>query len=206
VAEYTLLHGDCLTEMAAMDAGSVDAVVTDPPYNVGQAGYADSRDDFAAWISGVIAECLRVASGPVVLTAATTKLWEYPRPDWCGVWHKRLTLGYWSTPLIPHWEALLFYRPRRAIRSDVFECLPARKAEGNGHPTPKPVNLFRSLLIAETLPGDVVLDPFAGSGTTGVACVMEGREFIGIEREAEYLEIARRRIVAASAQTRLPVG
>jgi len=44
-----------------------------------------------------------------------------------------------------------------------------------------------------------------GSGTTGVACVMEGREFIGIERELDYLEIARRRIEAASAQERLPV-
>jgi site-specific DNA-methyltransferase (adenine-specific) len=58
-------------------------------------------------------------------------------------------------------------------------------------------------LVAQ--PGDVVLDPFMGSGTTGVACVMEGREFIGIEREGEYLEIARRRIDAASAQGRLAV-
>jgi len=56
-------------------------------------------------------------------------------------------------------------------------------------------------LVAQ--PGDVVLDPFTGSGTTGVACAMEGREFVGIEREAEYVEIARRRIEAASAQGRL---
>mgnify|MGYP002682234811 FL=1 len=54
--------------------------------------------------------------------------------------------------------------------------------------------------------GDLVLDPFTGSGTTGVACVEEGRDFIGIERESEYVEIARRRIDAAAAQTRLPVG
>jgi DNA modification methylase len=201
----TLYLGDCLEVMAGMAAGSVDAVVTDPPYNVGQSGYADRRDDYTQWISAVITECLRVASGPVVVTAASTRLWEYPRPDWCGVWHKRLTLGFWSTPLIPHWEALLFYRPRKAIRSDVFDCIPARKADGCGHPTPKPVPLMRALLAAETCAGESVLDPFMGSGTTGVACAKEEREFIGIELDPEYLEIARARLEAAEAQLQLAV-
>jgi site-specific DNA-methyltransferase (adenine-specific) len=53
--------------------------------------------------------------------------------------------------------------------------------------------------------GDTVLDPFTGSGTTGVACAHESRDFIGIEREAEYVEIARRRIEAAASQMRLPI-
>jgi site-specific DNA-methyltransferase (adenine-specific) len=64
---------------------------------------------------------------------------------------------------------------------------------------------MRWLVKLVARPGDVVLDPFTGSGTTGVACAEEGRDFIGIEREAEYVEIARRRIDAASAQERLPV-
>jgi len=75
----------------------------------------------------------------------------------------------------------------------------------NHHPTVKPVALMRWLVRLVARPGDVVVDPFAGSGTTGVACVMEGREFIGIDQDAEYVEIARRRIAHASAQTRLPV-
>jgi site-specific DNA-methyltransferase (adenine-specific) len=77
--------------------------------------------------------------------------------------------------------------------------------QSNTHPTVKPLALMRWLVRLVAYPGDTVLDPFAGSGTTGVACAMEGREFIGIEREAEYIEIARRRIEAASAQERLPV-
>jgi len=77
--------------------------------------------------------------------------------------------------------------------------------QSNTHPTVKPLALMRWLVKLVAQPGDVVLDPFMGSGTTGVACVMEGREFIGIEREAEYVEIARRRIEAAASQTRLPV-
>ena len=64
----------------------------------------------------------------------------------------------------------------------------------------KPLALMRWLVKLVARPGDTVLDPFAGSGTTGIACAMDGREFIGIEREAEYIEIARRRIEAASAQ------
>lgn len=81
----------------------------------------------------------------------------------------------------------------------------AERGEGNTHPTVKNLALMRWLVKLVAYPGDTVLDPFMGSGTTGVACAMEGREFIGIEREAEYIEIARRRIEHASAQGRLKV-
>jgi DNA modification methylase len=65
---------------------------------------------------------------------------------------------------------------------------------GNFHPTVKPVELMRWLVRLVTPIGGTVLDPFTGSGTTGMACVYEQRQFIGIEREAEYVEIAKRRI------------
>ena len=79
------------------------------------------------------------------------------------------------------------------------------RLQGNTHPTCKPLALMRWLVRLVARPGDLVLDPFTGSGTTGVACMEEGRDFIGIERESEYVTIARRRIEAAAAQTRLPV-
>lgn len=78
-----------------------------------------------------------------------------------------------------------------------FYCAKANKKdreEGNSHPTVKPTELMRYLCRLVTPPGGVVLDPFMGSGSTGKAAVLEGFEFIGIEREAEYLEIARNRI------------
>ncbi len=65
---------------------------------------------------------------------------------------------------------------------------------GNYHPTVKPVDLMRWLVRLVTPVGGVVLDPFLGSGTTGIACRYESRDFIGIEKEAQYIEIARRRI------------
>lgn len=64
----------------------------------------------------------------------------------------------------------------------------------NHHPTVKPVDLMRWLVRLVTPPGGTVLDPFAGSGTTGCACAVEGFEFIGIEREPEYADIARQRV------------
>jgi site-specific DNA-methyltransferase (adenine-specific) len=67
-------------------------------------------------------------------------------------------------------------------------------ARANVHPTVKPVDLMRWLCRLITPPDGTVLDPFAGSGTTGIACVLEDFDFIGIEREAEYVEIARGRI------------
>lgn len=70
------------------------------------------------------------------------------------------------------------------------------RGEGNTHPTVKPVSLMEHLCKLVTPPGGAVLDPYMGSGTTGLAAVRNGFRFVGIEREAEYLEIARRRITA----------
>jgi site-specific DNA-methyltransferase (adenine-specific) len=72
----------------------------------------------------------------------------------------------------------------------------AERGEGNDHPTVKPLALMRYLVRLVTPPGGVVLDPFMGSGTTGMACAAEGLRFVGIEREAEYVEIAERRIAS----------
>jgi len=71
------------------------------------------------------------------------------------------------------------------------------RPRGNHHPTVKPTDLMRYLCRLVTPPGGLVLDPFAGSGSTGKAAIAEGFSFIGIEREAEYVEIARARIAAA---------
>jgi site-specific DNA-methyltransferase (adenine-specific) len=87
--------------------------------------------------------------------------------------------------------------PSTGSAARFFYCAKASKADrgdGNGHPTVKPTELMRYLCRLVTPPGGVVLDPFMGSGSTGKAAAFEGFRFIGIEREAEYLEIARGRI------------
>jgi site-specific DNA-methyltransferase (adenine-specific) len=81
-----------------------------------------------------------------------------------------------------------------------FYCAKASKRdrdEGNNHPTVKPTDLMRYLCRLVTAPNGTILDPFTGSGSTGKAAMLEGFQFIGIEREAEYVEIAKARIEAA---------
>jgi site-specific DNA-methyltransferase (adenine-specific) len=80
-----------------------------------------------------------------------------------------------------------------------FYCAKASKAdrdEGNNHPTVKPTDLMRYLCRLVTPPGGIVLDPFMGSGSTGKAAVLEGFRFIGIERDPQYIKIARARVAA----------
>jgi site-specific DNA-methyltransferase (adenine-specific) len=87
--------------------------------------------------------------------------------------------------------ARFFYSPK-ASRAD--------RDDGNNHPTVKPVDLMRYLVTLVCREGGTVLDPFMGSGTTGIACIRTGRKFIGIERDASYFEIARQRLLRESAQ------
>ena len=72
----------------------------------------------------------------------------------------------------------------------------SEKSFGN-HPTQKPIAVMTELLMRHSNPGDVVLDPFMGSGSTGVACVNTNRDFIGIELDETYFEIAENRIIEA---------
>lgn len=85
-------------------------------------------------------------------------------------------------------------------RRNLFEYQTKGPDRDGFHETEKPVALMTELVALFTNPGDLVLDPFMGSGTTGVACVKRGRRFIGIEREQRYFDQARKRIEAAMQQ------
>jgi site-specific DNA-methyltransferase (adenine-specific) len=94
------------------------------------------------------------------------------------------------------WKEDSLKKPGLQMRS-VWSILPPRKSEKTfgKHPTQKPVELLRRILLASTKKGDTVLDPFAGSSTTGIACEMIGnRNFIGIDTEKEYLELSTNRL------------
>ncbi len=86
-------------------------------------------------------------------------------------------------------------KPGKQMRSVWSITAPKQAEKVHGkHPTQKPVELIERMILAATQPGQLVLDPFAGSGTSGVAAVRLGRAYLGIEREAEYITLARKRI------------
>jgi site-specific DNA-methyltransferase (adenine-specific) len=91
----------------------------------------------------------------------------------------------------------------RSSRKSFFDSgAPLKHARANVHPTVKPLELMRWLVRLTTPAGGLVLDPFTGSGSTGCAAVLEGRQFIGIEREARFLPIARARLAHWTNQAR----
>jgi site-specific DNA-methyltransferase (adenine-specific) len=84
---------------------------------------------------------------------------------------------------------------------DIYACKwLAGNMKTTEHPAEKPVELIRHLIRLVTKPGGAILDPFAGSGTTGVACIEEGRTFVGIEREAEWVMVGMERCRDRAAQ------
>lgn len=99
-------------------------------------------------------------------------------------------------------DAIRFFYAAKASREDRDYGLGSAGAQANVHPTVKPVDLMRWLCRLITQPGGALLDPFTGSGSTGIAAVREGMRFVGIEQSPEYFDIARRRITAAAEATK----
>jgi site-specific DNA-methyltransferase (adenine-specific) len=111
--------------------------------------------------------------------------------------HFNPTQGRWPANLIHDGSEEVTELLSDAAR--FFYCAKASKrdrGDGNRHPTVKPTDLMRYLCRLVTPPSGTILDPFTGSGSTGKAAMLEGFQFIGIEREAEYVEIAKARIEA----------
>ncbi len=190
--------GDCLEIMRDLPDGCVDAVITDPPYGV----------DVAPWdIAPTLEfrdECLRVSRGCVVMfgSAAPRSLRPFLslEPDRMLVWAPSFSFAKTSAHgMYYRWHPVWCWRlPNKGHEGPSVDVLRERCDGRNwwNHPCTKPLALMQSL-VGLAPPGATVLDPFMGSGTTGVACVETGRNFIGIEIDPEYFAIAERRIAEA---------
>ncbi len=188
-----LILGDCLDILPTLAEGSVDAVVTDPPYGMNKGAWDMRIPD---WLH-------LIGKKPTACFCGVVGMRDYPTPDWIGAWVRAgSTQRNGRLRGFNNWEPILFYNIAR-LANDVFTF--PNYHEDTGHPTTKPTPLMERLLERVTEPGMTVLDPFMGSGTTGVACVRTGRNFIGIEIDPTYFAIAERRIAEAQAQLALPM-
>lgn len=203
----TIFHGDCRDIIPSL---TFDVVVTDPPYGVefkGKAtkwskadgGYLNLADG-PEYIDGVVVPIVDrlVATGkPVVMTPGIRSMFRYPEPRSVGsiFYPSGAGSGPWgficSQPIFyygkdPYLSASMGSRP------DSFASTEA--AEVNGHPCPKPIRTMRWLVTKASLPGQTILDPFMGSGTTLRAAKDLGRKSIGIDLEERYCEIAANRM------------
>lgn len=218
-ARWCVIHGDNADVLPMLPDKSVAHVITDPPYDSkthsgARCGAIGSMlgvpFDHLESAAGNAKMLLRLASRWTVAFCSLEQLGEYrdgAEKAWvrAGVWDK-----------INPSPQLTGDRPGQAVEgiaimhapgnkrwngggdAAIWRCAPDRGADRPEHPTPKPVPLMLELVEDFTDPDEIVLDPFAGSGTTGVACLRLGRRFIGIEKDAKYAAVARERLAAES--------
>lgn len=208
IGDCTLMLGDCRDILPTLP--KVDAVVTDPPYGIGH-----SSNHGASWQRTQIANDHDTSTRDNALQSfenvAAFGTWKTPPisdAKGCLVWDKgpAFGMGDLSFPWKGSWEVIYVrgkiwagHRDEGVLRGHIQVSWETR---GRVHPHEKPVSLICALL--KKLPSQAnILDPFMGSGTTGVACVNLGRKFIGIEIEPKYFDIACRRIEEATRQPRL---
>lgn len=241
-AKWEVRCGDALDVLRSLDAGSVSAIVTDPPYCSGgasEAGRAAARcqgirsgrersgevEWFAAdnmgttglvWLLRSLAfeaERLLVVGGSMVVFC-DWRMWANLAPAMESGGLRLVNMLVWDKQAMGLGQG---FRTRHELAvhltngvgvyhdkslANVLECGRVHVAD-RAHPTQKPVDLLRSMLRVVAPVGGLVVDPFCGSGSTGVACLREGRRFLGVERDPDYCEVARKRLAGEAEQRAL---
>lgn len=211
-----LAFGDCMRLMRGMEDNSVDCVVTDIPFgvlnSVGRCGLnkvekngfnKGKADEVTFSTHDFCEEVMRVCRGSIYVFCATEQVSEI-RKIFSGGMTTRLCVWEKTNPSpingqnvwLSGVECCIYGKFKGATfnehcRNTVFRYPIVR---GKFHPTQKPVELLKEFILASTNEGDTVLDPCMGSGSTGIACVQTGRNFIGIELDEEFYNTAVKRI------------
>jgi site-specific DNA-methyltransferase (adenine-specific) len=195
IGAATLYLGDCRDVLPTL--GPVDAVVTDPPYGIGFGAKHTKWSANRGTILGDWDDEIPDVSALLVLSENVI-IWGGER---FGLPVRRCWLTWVKPDAAPTFASTEFAwtswdKPARHF----IQSISSVNAERVGHPTQKPERLMRWCISKLPDNAITILDPFMGSGTTGVAAVQMGRRFIGIERDPSYFDIACRRIEQAQRQ------
>ncbi len=214
-AGITIYCGDCRDILPAIPSESVGLVLTDPPY-----GMAMDTKNSERWVKGTSKWVKNYNWDPVagdsepfdpapllrfkraVLFGANHYASRLPDSGGWLVWDKRGDMQVQSTLSEGELAWTNLGSGVRLYRHKWFGLVRDSEIGDHFHPTQKPVTLMTWILMKWTKPGDLVLDPYMGSGPIAKACHVTGRRYIGIEIEERYCEIAVRRL----QQSVLPLG
>lgn len=230
IGDATLYLGDCLEILPSV--GPVDHVVSDPPYEdelheaVGRIRRKDGQemiqslgfDGVNVDRSKIASACVSASAGWVILftLAEGVRAWRDELQASGAKWD---TTCFWIKPdssprfngqgpargaecFATCWAGEGYRRWNAGGKRGIYTHCVNTGRQGE-HPTEKPVPLMQEILADFTQPGELICDPFMGSGTTGVAALQLGRKFIGIERDPKWFDLACRRIEQAHRQPRL---
>lgn len=221
--EYDYIErGDCLNLLKQLPDKSIDLVVTDPPYVIDNKGgglYTQEDKQYVKQLEGikdgfsteVLDELCRVMKNINIYLWCSQKqlfpLIEYfVEGKKCNfnliTWHKTNPIPACGNKYLTDTEYCLFFREKGVKIYGEFSTkftyyvtpLNQKDKKLYNHPTIKPLYIIQNLVVNSSLEGDIVLDPFLGSGTTAVACVNTGRHYIGFELDPQYYDIACKRL------------
>ena len=211
--DIQLYNGDCLELMKNIPDGSVDLVLTAPPYGMDfqshrrKEVYAKIKNDTnLEWLDGYFAECSRILKDDTAIYCFCSwhnadifkKAFEkYFKLKNIIVWVKNNHgSGDLKASYAPKHEFILYgNKGRRTFYGKRMEdVIFANKTKNENHPTEKPIDLLEQFINNSTEKNAVVFDGFMGSGSCGVACINTNRNFIGIELDKGYFDIAEKRI------------
>lgn len=241
-----LIRGDCLEEMKNIESGSIDLILTDPPYGTSACKWDSIININLMWtqLNRIIKNngaIVLFGSEPFSSALRMSNIDNY-KYDW--IWFKSQATGHlnsWKMPMRNTENIHVFYnhqclynpqlldkpikniRPvvKRSGQSNCYgnyglntrkcpndKSMPAtiikfNNAQNTIHPTQKPVDLMEYLIKTYTNEGETVLDFTMGSGTTAIACFNENREFIGIELDKHYYNIANERVLSEMINARI---
>ncbi|MCP8685961.1 DNA methyltransferase [Marinobacterium sedimentorum] len=203
-----IIEGACADVLRGIPEGYADLVVTDPPYLVGykdRQGRSIKNDVDSAWVEPSFTEIYRVLKDDSLCVSfygwnhveTFMSAWKKAgfRPVGHIVWQKNYAsakgfLGY------RHEQAYLLAKGYPERPAHPLQDVQPWDYTGNRlHPTEKSVKVIAPLIESFSRPGDLVIDPFCGSGTTALAAKQLGRRYIGIDMEPEYVEVARSRLM-----------
>ena len=208
-----LLHGDCFDLLKDIPDESVDMILTDPPYGMNfQSSHRKTKyekikgDSNLDWLDDFVDEIYRVSKPNTAhyvfcsfhhidkFKQAIEKKFKVKN---ILTWVKNNTsMGDLKGDFAPKTEFIIFFHKGRKLINGKRDpnVLEFKKTRNELHPTQKPVDMTEYLIGKFSDEGDVILDPFMGSGTTGVACMNTNRDFIGMELDENYFNIAKERI------------
>lgn len=203
----TIILGDCRVILPQLSAGSIDFILTDPPY-ITRYRPADGRtianDDNEEWLKPAFAEMYRILKRD----AFCISFYGWPKADrfidayrsagFRIVGHLTFPKRYTSSTRFLRYQhecAHLLAKGRPAAPEQTIGDVIEWTYSGNKlHPTQKPLSALMPLIETFSKPGDIVLDPFTGSGSTLIAARMLGRSYVGVELDAEYHAVATERL------------
>lgn len=209
-----IYNTDCLEFMHSMPDSCVDLVVTDPPYEIhtkggglgrrpvyenGALGKISQGFDAEATLEQVARICKKINIFIFCSTKQKPRImnWGYERG--CNIaelaWYKPNAAPFTNNTFKSDLENIIYIREKGVKIKGISRLFTHNCGKSKyGHPTEKPLEIIEKLILTASNEGDLIFDPFMGSGTTAVACKELNRNFIGCEIEAKYCEIAEKRL------------